>query len=361
MSESVRENLLGYLLDALEPEEAEQVHQALQQTPRLNAELESLAAHLAELEFDRDLHHPPPGLAANTCRWLAVQLDDESTGDAVADAFDPPSAHASQVMHQPAGTDESSQPRPRLAPVSSREGEAFRNWSFADFFVAGGIALAAAFLFLPALAHSRFDAQRQACQNNLRQLGFALASYAEVNSGSFPRIPTEGNRAFAGIFVPLLKDGGFLADSTNLSCPASDVVSRHPQWSIPKLTDIDTAQGESWAELKSSASGGFGYNVGWIQGDQYRGVVNRQRPFFAIASDAPSQLETDQQSDNHGRRGQNVLYEDGHYRFLQRCSGSECVDDLFRNRAGRVAPGLDENDTVIVRGETSMLDLLRGR
>ncbi len=75
MSESVRENLLGYLLDALEPEEAEQVHQALQQTPRLNAELESLAAHLAELEFDRDLHHPPPGLAANTCRWLALPIE----------------------------------------------------------------------------------------------------------------------------------------------------------------------------------------------------------------------------------------------------------------------------------------------
>lgn len=367
MSESVREHLLGYLLDALEPEEAEQVQQALTQTPRLNADLESLAAHLAELEIDREPHDPPPGLAANTCRWLAVQLDDEETADTVADAFDPPSSHASQSVHESAAVGQrvvgqaASSIHPRLGPVAGREGQAFRNWSFADFFVAGGIAVAAAFLFLPALAHSRFDAQRQACQNNLRQLGMALASYAEIHGGSFPRIPTEGNRAFAGIFAPVLKDGGFLEDSTNLSCPSSDVVRSWPQWNIPKLSDIDTAQGKLLGDLQTKASGGFGYNVGWIQGDEYRGTVNRQRPFFALVSDAPSSLETDQQSDNHGRRGQNVLFEDGHYSFLRRCTGRECLDELFRNRAGRVAPGLDENDAVIVRGETSMIDLLRGR
>ncbi|MFO0871145.1 MAG: hypothetical protein U0935_19655 [Pirellulales bacterium] len=353
MSDSVREHLLGYLLDALEPEEVAQVEEALAADPTLQGELDRLAAHLRDLDCDREWHAPPAGLAVETCRWIAIQLEEDTVGE----AFDPPNSHSAGRIPAHSGTPAAT---PQFHPISTRDVVSFRHWSFADFFVAAGILLAASFLFVPALAHSRFDAQRQACQNNLRQVGLALAGYADLHGGFFPQIPLSGNRSFAGIFAPVLREGQFLPASLALSCPSSDVARRSP-WRIPTLSEIDAAREEQLVELRQSAGGGYGYNVGWMAGDEYRGPRNLRRQWFALVADSPGVDATGLRSDNHAGRGINVLYDDLHFGFQRRCAGADCVDELFLNRNGRIAPGVDEDDAVIVRSETQLTNLLKSR
>lgn len=354
MSGTVREHLLGYLLDALEADEVAQVETALDADPRLREELGRLAAHLPDLEADRVHHEPPPGLALGTCRWLALQMDEDDDAEESLDALEPPGSRVSDTVETARVTGAA----PALHPVTLRETVTISRWNFADVFVTAGILVAASFLFLPALAHSRFAAQSQSCQNNLRQIGVALAGYADIHGGYFPQIPLDGNRSYAGIFGPLLRDGTFLSDTAALSCPSSDFARRYKRWNAPSLVEIDQAREEELVELRQASGGGYGYSLGWMSGDEYQGPRNLRRPWFAVVADAPSENAAGRQTDNHGGRGQNVLYEDGHYGFLRRCSGADCADELFLNRAGRIAPGLDENDSVIVRSETVLRDVL---
>ena len=58
----MRERLLGYLLDALEPEERQAVEDALARDPKLQRELEVLADSLEPLEASGDDVEPPEGL-----------------------------------------------------------------------------------------------------------------------------------------------------------------------------------------------------------------------------------------------------------------------------------------------------------
>jgi hypothetical protein len=50
---------------------------------------------------------------------------------------------------------------------------------------------------------------------------------------------------------------------------------------------------------------------------------------------------------NHGRKGQNVLFEDGHVEFLQGCNAEGCPDNIFLNDRGQPTAGVHANDAVI--------------
>src|SRR3990172_9971212 len=105
----MRVHLIGYLLDALEPDEHEMVKAQLSRDPHLKRELELLSRSLAPLAADRAHHEPPAGLAHRTCEFVAMQA---------------------RVTVAPS-----------VATVSQSR------WSLADLAVAAGIFLAATMLF----------------------------------------------------------------------------------------------------------------------------------------------------------------------------------------------------------------------
>src|SRR5256885_16188184 len=74
MSRLSREHLLGFLLEALAPDEQEQVEAELNQNPRLRDELQCLESRLRPLGMcDRPPSiDPPPALAARTCDFVAA-------------------------------------------------------------------------------------------------------------------------------------------------------------------------------------------------------------------------------------------------------------------------------------------------
>ena len=322
MNDQTREHLLGYLLGALDESEREDVERQLTMHPDWQRELQSLMTGLEPLaESYRDLD-PPHGLADRTCALIAERCEQARVAPA-------------QRFRQP--------------PVRYAMRRANR-WTMADVVVVAGICLAAAFLFFPAVAQSRYQSRLMACQNNLRHLGISLVDYSEKKgAGYFPEIPTNGHRAVAGIYAPMLIDAGYLTDPNRVICPGSLLGRNRGQWQLPTLRDIDQATGPTLLVLQQSAGGAYGYSLGVVVDGKHRAPKNQGRTHFALMSDAPTFWTMDHHTSNHEGHGQNILYEDGHVEFVTKYV---LLDHPFENRRGSMEAGMDANDAVIAPSQT---------
>ncbi len=304
----MREQLLGFLIGALESDEHHQVEARLKSDSTLQHELELIHESLEPLRAGEGDLPPPPGLAQRTCQAIR-------------------------------------QSSPATTTVATEPMVAQGRWSLADLAVAAGIFLAAGMLLLPAIQQSRLIAQRTDCQNNLRNLATALTQFSNHNQGFFPAIPRTGNQSAAGIYAVRLMEDGYLTDARALQCAAAP--ESQPEVTVPTASQLEAARGRMLAQLQRTMGGSYGYTLGYLQGDVYRPVKNRRRATFAIMADAPCDQLEGSRSANHGGCGQNVLYEDGHVMFLRSCTAEGCVDHIFRNDEGLMAAGMHEADAVV--------------
>jgi hypothetical protein len=310
----MREQLLGYLLDALEDDERQQVEKHLGQDPQLARELGLLRRGLEPLAADAEHHEPPADLARRTCDFVAY----------------------------------------RRVVVSMKEsGETPSSWKLQDLAVAAGIFIAATLLLFPAVRHSRFQAQLAGCQENLRKIGFALNSYSQQHGQYFPYVPPKSKLATPGAYAPLLVEAGYYDNPEGFDCPGSDPAAIAERGgSSPAMADVLSAVGNQLDRLRQRMGGSYAMTIGHRDSQgEYQGTRNLQRPHFALLADSPIENASRFQSSNHGGKGQNVLFEDGHVEFLSDCraKNSRGVDDIFLNDQGKFAPGLHVNDSVIGR------------
>jgi hypothetical protein len=95
----------------------------------------------------------------------------------------------------------------------------------------------------------------------------------------------------------------------------------------------------------------YGYHLPCMVNGRCLAVRDRNRSTFAIMADSPSPALDGEPSSNHGRQGQNILFEDGTVRFLRwedLIYGCALLrDPLFLNDKGDVAPGEHPEDVVI--------------
>jgi hypothetical protein len=319
----MRELLIGYLLDALEPEERARVEALLASDPALRAELAELRALVLPLDEDPEHLDPPTGLAERTCdRVLAACHDaDDAKGD------DLPGNHL---------------------PMPARHDHAERRhgWRLHDSLVATGITVAAALMVFPALEHSRTGAEIAACANNLRQIGYALAGYSDFHRGFFPSAPAGARYAGAGVYAPMLVEAGFLSEPRAVLCPGS-AMARQPGFSLPTLAELQQASGADLDALKQRMGGAYGYSLGHYEAGRLQPTRNRHREDFAVAADAPSLHLAGFQSNNHRGQGQNVLFEAGNVAFWKTPRPHPQADALFVNEEGYVDAGAGPDDAVL--------------
>ena len=332
----MREDLLGYLLNALDDDERQRVFETLQKDPQLRQELEALRRQLRPLDASNEDFEPPPALAELTCDLVEGYAESR------------PSA-------EPAKRQKSRGAWRRVRSAACETCSPSGAWSATDTIVMAGVLLAVSLMFFPAIAGSRYRAQITACGDNLRNLGIALAGYSEQHHGFFPSIPVSGNRAVAGIYAPILLESQYLENPRIILCPGSEFVVQEGEFRIPRLSELDQARGLRLLALQRVMGGSYGYTLGNISGDGYVTPRNRLRQYFALLADAPSLHLPGRQSGNHGGRGQNVLFEDQHVEFLPSPRSDALGDDLFRNRYGYVEAGLDEGDSVVVPSNVSPL------
>jgi hypothetical protein len=323
-----QEDLLGYMLGALDARETERIQKSIDAHPELEPELLAIKASLAPLELIDEPVGPPPGLARRACQAIASsqRLLPSVAGEEFAFA---------------AGSGPSLK---MSAAWEDRGGYGRGSWSLTDMMVACAAAAIVGAVLLPAVSLSRFNSRVTACQGNLQCLFHSMISYAEMNDGEFIKIPDSGPLSVAGCFGPMLKDAGLLEDDQMLAC--AGLTGSEPV-SIPTVTQVSAVETiHDTLDMQRRMGGHYGYALGHADNGIYRAPRSMGRANYALLSDSPTTSHGyTRSSRNHGSSGQNVLFEGGRVSFVT--SPIIGTDEVFLNDLGMVAPGVHNLDSVV--------------
>jgi hypothetical protein len=315
------ENLVGYLLKALDPDEQQAVEAHLEAHPEARAKLDLLERGLAPLAADADNPEPRPGLALSALARIAE--------------------HKCRPL--PAA------PRPPRSQVVPTGWARMRR---ADVLAAAALLVIVGGLTLPGLLWARQQVDRTTCQNNMRTIWAALQQYSEQEQQapkrSFPMVREQGPLAVAGAFMPMLHDAGTLNNVTLVACP-----SRPPR-DIPvgfSRSDLEAAfdrNEEEFAQLARGLTGGYAYTIGYRNGPDLVGLTANDPGTLPILADLPG---GNGNSLNHGGSGQNVLYIGGNVQWCVNRNVGEAGDDIYVNKHNFLRAGEGRSDTVLAPGD----------
>ena len=164
----LEQQLLGYLVGALDKREEDRVRRRLARDPGLSAILTELEERLEPLRTVPRVHEPPRGLAARTCQRVFAFSQAMAAKKSEGAASRLPARKRYMAM--------SPVPAP---PVTTAA------WGWSDVVVAIGVFLAIAGLLFPAIHRSRVNMRLMACQNNLRQFGLMHAQFDNASPAAF--------------------------------------------------------------------------------------------------------------------------------------------------------------------------------
>ena len=302
------EDLIGYLVDALDADDRVAVESYLRASPDAAVRLDQLRFWLAPLEADREPVAAPVGLAERTVARLAAHLTE----------------------HEPPAVPSSLRPLPRApreAPETRTVGGRFRP----DVLVACGIAIVTAGLLFSAIGKVRARNEMMACQNTLRITHTGLSGYADTHHDRYPQI---GPNSTAESFAAELSQSGQVPASFRPVCPAC-------------LATDPTAPGPA---------AGYTYTLGYRapSGD----LVGPRRPMttrdefdlvpisadYPMASAAPAAGPVCPHA-----FGMNVLFAGGNVRVTTSALIGPNGDHIYQNVFGAVGAGIDRTDIVLGR------------
>jgi hypothetical protein len=311
----MEENLAGYLIGALDPETERAVERYLQNHPHSRPRLEQLRRVVERLAGDKEPDPPPPDLRARTLARVAEF-------------------------------------RCRTLPQAPAPTQAQRTGGRSSWRRVNVVAAACLLLFLTGLGvvgvKRAWNVNNQAsCQDNLRKFYLALTSYADDHDGQFPKVDEQPPHNIAGVFVLMVPDTGF-----TVNCPANGQRGRS-QMTLAEFDAMRMERPEDFESLARGLSGCYAYTLGYCEPVDGRechfGLRMDSGTETPILADRPPYGEDltvlAGNSYNHGRKGQNVLFVGGQVRF---CTEPIVAgDDIYHNRAYRVAAGLNRFDTVL--------------
>lgn len=334
MKQPSQEDLLGYVLGALDATEQKQLQEMIDNDPSLEETLVEIKNSLLPLEAIDNPAGPPVGLARRTCETVAIA--------------------AKQPAPLTPAPSKPSPPSKSWTPSFARG-----SWSMMDYLVTCGVILVFAAILFPALAVTRYNSRVAKCQDNLRTLGVAFLKYSEMNEGAFPSIPEGGNMSVAGCYGPILKEVSLVTDDSVFAC-AGRGIDREAPVCIPTVDMVKCSDcPQQTRYFQKSMGGDYGHSLGHTEDGSYRGASRLGRSHYVVLADVPSCSNSLGGSNNHSGRGQNVLFEDG--RVLFNCSTAVGEDAIYENNVGLVAPGTDRYDSVVAPSWMKLVILPRSQ
>ncbi|MEM6692804.1 MAG: hypothetical protein AAF664_25475 [Planctomycetota bacterium] len=348
----MHEDLIGYLLGALEPHEMQRIEELLKSDPDARRQLEQVERSLRPLDGAEDLPElPPPDLVSRTMAQLPTMPTPDhgaghDDGKRRGHRLDQPNEFEADYMEGSL---------PKMKPSLHRpRGKLLTFLDVAGFSAAAAVLLA---LLLPSIASDRFEARRTACQDQLRELGTSVIQFANRSQQSrLPVVAESGPEAFAGIYTVRLKEAGLLEDDSIRWCPSLDAPGNSDYRfaelnELPTIDDIRGAALEQLRRFQQFAGGHYAYNLGVMDGGQLSPSRFEARSSFAVLSDAamagtPTELNYRDRI-GHDGRGINVLFEDGQVRYLSVSTLDSIPDHPLFNHRGDVEAGVNVDDAAL--------------
>ena len=313
------ENLVGYLLNSLDPDAQRQVDEYLRAQPDEAAKVERLRQSLAPLAAVPD---PPPSLVPDTLARIA------------------------EYQCQPLP------PAPKPLPTERQPGD-WRLFRRVDVLVAAAVLLLVTGLTVVWTARVRHEERKAVCADNLRQWWLALEHYSQENKNTFPRVEADGPRGVAGIFVPYLNDAHLVNEKMSVACPATGLAQPPPAYTTAQLDAMYRTDPIRFTGVAPTLSVGYAYSLGYLDKNQrLQTLRNDSGDLLPLMADRPPRGMAEA-SPNHGGRGQNVLYIGGNVRWCRDRTAGVDRDDIYLSRNGEVAAGVDRTDTVLGPSEAA--------
>lgn len=313
----MRNDLIGYLMGALDDPESRQVDAALAD-PRdgaaLRRDLDRLRVAMRPLAHDRATFAPPPGLAQRTLAFVQ--------------------SHSAPT------------PRPMLSPSTEPPATIGGARIWLDRSIIAAAALAASVLVAPLLLDAINESRARRVERNLQKLSTGLQGYAESHR-MYPTPPDAGPLSRAGLYAPtLVSEHRLAADDGTVLVPGARR-GRQRGFLIPTLEELEAAVGTPrFDELVRGMGGDFGYTLGHRDASgRLVPNLNRRREHHPIMADAPDPCC--EKSSNHPGGVHYILFEDGHVERVFFDDLHEGDDHLYRNDDGETAAADDPEDAVI--------------
>jgi hypothetical protein len=174
--------------------------------------------------------------------------------------------------------------------------------------------------------------------------------------GRLPAVAIDSPSNRAGIQPVLLVENGFIKQAHLLICPGSELAEKKDNFNVPTRAELERAVESKLAELHRRMGGSYSYTLGYMKDGKYYAPRDLRRVRHALMADEPNHADPERFSSNHGRAGQNVMFEDFHVEFVTSCRCRECLDHIFENKHGKPYAGVDEDDVVLGVSDAVPLD-----
>jgi hypothetical protein len=339
---AVEKNLIGYLLEALEPDEMRSVASYLAEHPEAAQQLDTLRLALHPLDADRLPEEAPHDLFMRTLGTVAehiVASEDRVNAPRETPVTDFIRNYTRLVdgVDVPDGLPAVSPAYSLDRPLPSGSREARRN------VIAGiGLSLALLAIVVPGVLAFREQQRTFACQNNLRMFHQGLIGYSDIHDGQLPQIE---EKQVAGAFASILHRAGQLPPQAQPTCPAT---GHGGAW----FTSTGALVPDAMPNLIE-----YAYPLGYRDSEGVlHGVVRTSEPDgMPVLADSPTPALPPRQdgtatATNH-RRGQNVLFLGGQVKFCTNALVGVDADNIFCNDERRINAGVRRWDSVLGRAD----------